>query len=118
MYFYQNGSLVKAHGLTNSISGSISGTGYLGRNVWNYGGGSNGPYSRLKTVTEWALINYCDPSSVSSLHSSQGSSDLRTWAADQDKTLAIYYSLTDAISDGDTVYDLSGNNRNGTANGF
>ena len=118
MYFYQNGSLVKAHGLTDAISGTTSGTGYLGRNVYDFGGGSNGPYTRLEQVTDWALINYCDPSSVSSLHSSQGSSDLRTWAADQDKTLAIYYSLTNAISDGDTVYDLSGNNRNGTANGF
>ena len=118
MYFYQNGSLVKAHGLTDAISGTTSGTGYLGRNVYDFGGGSNGPYTRLVEVTDWALINYCDPSSVSSLHSSQGSSDLRTWAADQDKSLAIYYSLTNAISDGDTVYDLSGNNRNGTANGF
>jgi len=118
MYFYQNGSLVKAHGLTDAISGTTSGTGYLGRNVYDWGGGSNGPYTRLEQVTDWALINYCDPSSVSSLNSSQGSSDLRSWAADQDKSLAIYYSLTDQISDGDTVFDLSGNNRNGTANGF
>ena len=118
MYFYQNGSLVKAHGLTDAISGSTSGTGYLGRNVYDFGGGSNGPYTRLEQVTDWAFINYCDPSSVNSLNSSQGSSDLRTWAADQDKTLAIYYSLTDEISDGDTVFDLSGNNRNGTASGF
>ena len=118
MYFYQNGSLVKAHGLTDAISGTTSGTGYLGRNVYDWGGGSKGPYTRLEQVTEWALINYCDPSSVSSLNSSQGSSDLRSWAADQGKSLAIYYSLTNAISDGDTVYDLSGNNRNGTANGF
>ena len=118
MNFYLNGFLVKAHGLTNSISGTTSGTGYLGRNIYDWGGGSYGPYTRLEQVTEWTLINYCNPSSVSSLHSSQGSSDLRSWAAEQGKSLAIYYSLTNAITDGDTVEDLSGNGRNGTAIGF
>ena len=69
-------------------------------------------------MTEWVLLSYCDPSSVSSLHSSQVSSDLRIWSAAQSKPLAIYYSLTDAITDGDIVDDLSGNVRNGTAVGF
>ena len=80
--------------------------------------GSKGPYTRLLKVTEWVLLSYCNPSEVNSLHSSQGSSDLRPWAAGQGKSLAIYYSLTDAITDGDTVEDLSGNGRNGDANGF
>ena len=118
MYFYLNGSLNKTHGLTDNISGSTSGTGYLGRNIYDWGGGSSGPYTRLITVTEWVLLSYCNSSEVNSLHSSQGSSDLRPWAASQGKSLAIYYSLTDAITDGDTVEDLSGNGRNGGANGF
>ena len=118
MHFYLNGSLNKTHGFTDNISGSTSGTGYLGQNIYDFGGGDNGPYTRLLTVTEWVLLSYCNPSEVNSLHSSQGSSDLRPWAAGQGKSLAIYYSLTDAITDGDTVEDLSGNGRNGSANGF
>ena len=118
MHFYLNGSLNKAHGLTDNISGSTSGTGYLGQNIYDFGGGDKGPYTRLLTVTEWVLLSYCNPSEVNSLHSSQGSSDLRPWAAGQGKSLAIYYSLTNAITDGDTVEDLSGNGRNGSANGF
>ena len=118
IYFYLNGSLVKSHGLTNTVDGSTSGTGYLGQNIYDWGGGGRGPYTRLEQVTEWVLLSYCDPSSVSSLHSSQGSSDLRIWSAAQSKPLAIYYSLTDAITDGDIVEDLSGNVRNGTAVGF
>ena len=118
MHFYLNGSLNKAHGLTDNISGSTSGTGYLGQNIYDFGGGDKGPYTRLLTVTEWVLLSYCNPSEVNSLHTSQGSSDLRPWAAGQGKSLAIYYSLTNAITDGDTVEDLSGNGRNGSANGF
>ena len=118
MHFYLNGSLNKTHGFTDNISGSTSGTGYLGQNIYDFGGGDNGPYTRLLTVTEWVLLSYCNPSEVNSLHSSQGSSDLRPWAAGQGKSLAIYYSLTDEITDGDTVEDLSGNGRNGSANGF
>ena len=118
MHFYLNGSLNKTHGFTDTISGSTSGTGYLGRNIYDWGGGSSGPYTRLITVTEWVLLSYCNSSEVNSLHSSQGSSDLRPWAAGQGKSLAIYYSLTDEITDGDTVEDLSGNGRNGSANGF
>ena len=118
MHFYLNGSLNKTHGFTDNISGSTSGTGYLGQNIFDFGGGSKGPYTRLLKVTEWVLLSYCNPSEVNSLHSSQGSSDLRPWAAGQGKSLAIYYSLTDAITDGDTVEDLSGNGRNGDANGF
>ena len=118
MHFYLNGSLNKTHGFTDTISGSTSGTGYLGQNIYDFGGGDKGPYTRLLTVTEWVLLSYCNPSEVNSLHSSQGSSDLRPWAAGQGKSLAIYYSLTNAITDGDTVEDLSGNGRNGSANGF
>ena len=118
MHFYLNGSLNKTHGFTDTISGSTSGTGYLGQNIYDWGGGDYGPYTRLLTVTEWVLLSYCNPSDVNSLHSSQGSSDLRPWAAGQGKSLAIYYSLTNAITDGDTVEDLSGNGRNGSANGF
>ena len=62
------------------------------------------------------LLSYCNSSEVNSLHSSQGSSDLRPWAASQGKSLAIYYSLTDAITDGDTVEDLSGNKNKGILN--
>ena len=118
MHFYLNGSLNKTHGFTDTISGSTSGTGYLGQNIYDFGGGDKGPYTRLLTVTEWVLLSYCNPSEVNSLHTSQGSSDLRPWAAGQGKSLAIYYSLTNAITDGDTVEDLSGNGRNGSANGF
>ena len=118
MHFYLNGVLAKAHGFTNTITGSTTGTGYLGRNVYDFGGGSKGPFTRLISVTEYAYLSYCDPSIVSSLHSAQGSNDLRIWAGTEGKSLGIYYSLSSAINDGDVVNDLSGNGRNGTAHGF
>ena len=70
------------------------------------------------SVTEYAFLSYCSPSIVSSLHSDQGSNDLRIWAGTEGKSLGIYYSLSSAIGDGDVVNDLSGNGRNGTAHGF
>ena len=90
----------------------------MGRNVYDFGGGSKGPFTRLISVTEYAYLSYCDPNIVSSLHSAQGSNDLRIWAGAEGKSLGIYSSLSSAINDGDVVNDLSGNGRNGTAHGF
>jgi len=111
--FYKNGVYVLTLGVTPDVSGTTSGTGYLGRLC----GGDN-PYVDLDNVTEWALISYCDPSDITSLHDSQGSTDLRPWAAERGRSLGIYYSLTNALSDGDPVVDLSGNNQDGVARGF
>jgi hypothetical protein len=113
MIFYKNGVYVLTLGVTPDVSGTTSGTGYLGRLC----GGDN-PYVDLDKVTEWALISYCDPSDITSLHNAQGNTDLRSWAAGQGKSLGIYYSLTSSLSDGDSVIDLSGNNHNGTARGL
>jgi len=111
--FYKNSVYVLTLGVTPDVSGTTSGTGYLGRLC----GGDN-PYVDLDNVTEWALISYCDPSDITSLHDSQGSTDLRPWAAERGRSLGIYYSLTNALSDGDPVVDLSGNNQDGVARGF
>ena len=111
--FYKNSVYVLTLGVTPDVSGTTSGTGYLGRLC----GGDN-PYVDLDKVTEWALISYCDPSDITSLHDSQGSTDLRPWAAERGRSLGIYYSLTNALSDGDPVVDLSGNNQDGVARGF
>jgi len=111
--FYKNGVYVLTLGVTPDVSGTTSGTGYLGR----FCTGDN-PYVDLNNVTEWALISYCDPSDITSLHNAQGNTDLRSWAAGQGKSLGIYYSLTSSLSDGDSVIDLSGNNHNGTARGL
>ena len=111
--FYKNSVYVLTLGITPDVSGTTSGTGYLGR----YCRGDN-PYVRLLNVTEWALINYCDPSDITSLHDSQGSTDLRSWSAERGKSLGIYYSLTNALSDGDPVIDLSGNGQDGVARGL
>ena len=111
--FYKNGVYVLTLGVTPDVSGTTSGTGYLGRLC----GGDN-PYVDLDNVTEWALISYCDPSDITSLHDSQGSTDLRPWAAERGRSLGIYYSLTNALSDGNPVVDLSGNNQDGVARGF
>ena len=111
--FYKNSVYVLTLGVTPDVSGTTSGTGYLGRLC----GGDN-PYVDLDNVTEWALISYCDPSDITSLHDSQGSTDLRPWAAERGRSLGIYYSLTNALSDGDPVVDLSGKNQDGVARGF
>ena len=115
MIFYKNGVYVLALGITPDVSGTTSGTGYLGRKCR---GGY--PYVQLMDVTEWAFINYCDPSDITSLHTAQGSSDLRSWAAGQEKSLGLYYSLDslNVLNDGDPVVDLSGNNQHGVARGF
>ena len=112
--FYKNGVYVLTLGITPDVSGTYSGTGYLGRVC---GDGAN-PYVDLDDITEYAFISFCDPSNIISLHNSQGSADLRSWAAGQGKSLGIYYSLTSSLSDGDSVIDLSGNNHNGTARGL
>ena len=112
--FYKNGVYVLTLGITPDVSGTYSGTGYLGRVC---GDGAN-PYVDLNNITEYAFISFCDPSNITSLHNSQGSADLRSWAAGQGKSLGIYYSLTSSLSDGDSVIDLSGNNHNGTARGL
>ena len=111
--FYKNGVYVLTFGVTPDVGGVYSGTGYLGRKCR----GDN-PYVDLNNITEWALISFCDPSNITSLHDSQGSSDLRSWAAGQGKSLGIYYSLTNALSDGDPVVDLSGNDQDGVARGL
>ena len=111
--FYKNGVYVLTLGVTPDVGGVYSGTGYLGRKCR----GDN-PYVDLNNITEWALISFCDPSNITSLHDSQGSSDLRSWAAGQGKSLGIYYSLTNALSDGDPVVDLSGNDQDGVARGL
>jgi len=112
--FYKNGVYVLTLGITPDVSGTYSGTGYLGRVC---GDGAT-PYVDLDDITEYAFISFCDPSDIISLHNSQGSADLRSWAAGQGKSLGIYYSLTSSLSDGDSVIDLSGNNHNGTARGL
>jgi hypothetical protein len=111
--FYKNGVYVLTFGVTPDVGGVYSGTGYLGRKCR----GDN-PYVDLNNITEWALISFCDPSNITSLHDSQGSTDLRSWAAGQGKSLGIYYSLTNALSDGDPVVDLSGNDQDGVARGL
>ena len=111
--FYKNSVYVLTLGVTPDVGGVYSGTGYLGRKCR----GDN-PYVDLNNITEWALISFCDPSNITSLHNSQGSSDLRSWAAGQGKSLGIYYSLTNALSDGEPVVDLSGNDQDGVARGL
>ena len=111
--FYKNGVYVLTLGVTPDVSGTTSGTGYLGRLCT----GGN-PYVDLNNITEYAFISFCDPSDITSLHNAQGNTDLRSWAAGQGKSLGIYYSLTSSLSDGDSVIDLSGNNHNGTARGL
>ena len=111
--FYKNGVYVLTLGVTPDVSGTYSGTGYLGRRCR----GAN-PYVDLNNITEYAFISFCGPSDITSLHNAQGSADLRSWAAGQGKSLGIYYSLTSSLSDGDDVIDLSGNNHNGTARGM
>ena len=108
---YKNEFLVLILGITPDVIGVYSGTGYLGKLV---GGG----IVDLNNITEWALMSYCNPSEMTSLHGAQGSQDLRTWAASNGKSIGIYYSLTNALGDGDTVIDLSGNGRDGTARGL
>tara|TARA_Y100000590_G_scaffold333602_1_gene379531 strand:- start:11085 stop:12944 length:1860 start_codon:yes stop_codon:yes gene_type:complete len=107
---YKNQFLVLILGIKPDVTGVYSGTGYLGKLV---GGGM----VDINQMTEWALISYCDPADVTSLHDVQGNTDLRSWAPGRGKSIAVYYSLTNALSDGDTVIDLMGN-FNGTARGL
>ena len=111
--FYKNSVYVLTLGVTPDVSGTTSGTGYLGR----YCRGDN-PYIDIDDITEYAFISFCDPSDITSLHDSQGSTDLRSWSAERGKSLGIYYSLTNALSDGDPVIDLSGNGQDGVARGL
>ena len=91
------------------------GTGYLGKNVY---GADETSYVRLINVTEYAFMSFCSPSDIESLHSIQGSSDIRDWAPGRGKTIGLYYSLNNTVNDGDAVTDLSGKGHHGTAVGF
>lgn len=113
--FYKNGVYVLSLGIESSVTGSTTGTGYLGKNVY---GADETSYVRLINVTEYAFMSFCIPSDIESLHNIQGSSDIRDWAPGRGKTIGLYYSLNNTVNDGDTVTDLSGRGHHGTAVGF